>query len=441
MNFIENPLIVAIELLALLILVALSAFFSGSETALFSLSRARLLGYSEDSNRIHRKIVYLMNSYGRTLIVLILGNMFVNVGISMLNSEILGNLKLNPVLINVLSVLIAIFLLLIFGEVTPKTLALFHAERFSDFAALPIWILRKVLHPFILVVDKCFSVILDLLGRKQAKPLDHREYSSYLEIACATGAFSNSEVHLLEDALSLMDLTVEEIMHGRVDIDTVKTDSNPAEIAEIIQKKHCLFLPISTNGLDNSEKIISAKDFYLLSPQERQDWQNSFCVSEAIFIPENCILTKALATLRKESAQAALVTDEYGGISGLVTLEDIYERMVGDIEDEHEMPDWEVLQAGKNSWYFDGMIPFYLFEDILEVEIPEEFESTNINGLFAEILDRLPEEGDKVSFNGLELIAEKVVNHRVTKLFVSLDRSVMGKSDENGSNQKKITAK
>lgn len=411
---------ILLQLVLLLSLVFLSAFFSGSETALFSLSRARLLAYRKEKSTLRRMIVNLMETYNTTLIALILGNMFVNVGISILSDGLIDRLELGYVLTGLISVSVAVVLLLFFGEVTPKTIALLHAEGMSDIVAGPIWFFKWTMTPFIKVVNAFFSLVLDMLGRKTPAALNHDEYATFLEIAGAHGAFSEDETQLLASAFALRKKTVGEVMTPRIDIKSVKTSAVPREIKTLIREHRRSFMPVIKEDLDDADFLLSSKDYFSLTKEERKNWRQSPCLFPAMFVPENSNLTKALRSMREQSASAALVTDEYGGICGMISLEDIYEEMVGELDDEHETPDWELRKIGKNKWEMAGMVPIYVAEEISGWKAPEEAGANTLNGLFCEKLGRLPQQGDRIKVNGLRLEALIVIKHRVTSFKASL---------------------
>ena len=188
-----------IQILLLLIFLALSAYFSGSETALFSLSRARLLRYKDSTNRQHKAISKLMGTYSYTLIVLILCNMLVNIALTLSSDNLFHqHLELSPLYKQTITIAFAVTVLLLFGEVAPKTIALMYSHRIADNVALPVLFLRKLLFPLIWVMDKVFASILNRIGRQTPEPLNSEEYSTYIEMSVAVGAFIQSERELLE---------------------------------------------------------------------------------------------------------------------------------------------------------------------------------------------------------------------------------------------------
>lgn len=433
----EQSYLIIFQFLLLIILIALSAFFSGSETALFSLSRARLLSYRKDKSRSKQYIVRLMDSYQGTLTILILGNMFVNIGTTMTYNSLVSYIRMPEIVNMLVTAFSTIILLLIFGEITPKSIALYYAEPLSNRVAGIIWVFKFVLSPVLYVIDRIFSLVLDLFGRRESEPLSHEEYATYLETAYAGGAFSDQETRLMSSAFALREKIAAEVMTARIDIRTVRKTDPAEKVIKIIRKNRCHYLPVIESDIDDAEHLLASKDFFILSDTDRQNWKDSpTCLVPAVFIPENASLTKTLATLRRNSASTALVTDEYGGVSGMVTIEDIYEEMVGEIEDEHEIPDWEVRQTGKNTWELDGMMPLFLLEDIADWKVPEDIEANTLNGMFCEKLDRLPVMGDEIEIDGLKLSAMAVQKKRVSRIkaVISGKRNTGHKKTKDGDN-------
>lgn len=408
----------------LLVLVSFSAFFSGSETALFSLSRARLLSYREDTKAARRYITDLMSTYNRTLIALVLGNMFVNIGISIVGNEILSNLQLNEIFTILVSIIVVVILLLTFGEVTPKAIALAHAEKISETIAKGVWYFRFFLSPFILVIEKCSSIILDLLGRKKSAALSQEEYSSYVDMAYSIGAFSDKEAALFNKIFSLRESKVSKIVKGRIDLSCVRYDMSATEILSIITEKCEQFYPVIRKTIDDAEAFLSSKDFFAIPEKERDNWQNSPCILPAVFIPENSSLTTLLTILKGHPNPIAFAVDEYGGITGVLNLENIYEEIVGEIEDEYDVPEWQIKKTGTDSWKLNGQIPLDDLKELINWSCTET-EANTLNGLFSEKLDRIPVSGDKITLNGVELTVLAVSQNRVNEAEIKLLKSAV----------------
>jgi len=405
-------------LILLLTFLGLSAWFSGSETALFSLSRARLLSYKESLNRRHKAVYKLMSNYSYTLIVLIFGNMLVNTALTLTSDSLFHqHLELNPVYEQTITIVFAVIVLLLFGEVAPKTIALMYSHRIADSVALPILFLRKLLFPLIWVMNKIFSSILDWIGQQKPLALNSEEYSSYIEMSVAAGAFSQPERELLESVFELRRIIAEEIMTARVNLAPIRANTSPDAIAKRIKEKKQEFYPIISKDIDDAELLLSAKDFFVISPEERREWQK-YSTFPAVLIPANVSLTQVLKTLNKEKVPAALVVDEYGRSIGMISIKDVHIQLTGEVETIYDKAEYAVEQTSDNSWIIKGMIPLFELEEVFNIKIPEEYESNGLNGLFGEILGRLPIIGDYIEIGDIKLFAQKLTHCRVTEIRV-----------------------
>jgi len=405
---------ITILLILFIVLLLGSAFFSGSETALFSLTRARLLAWRNDPAPAKKRTAQLMgSSYNKTLIALVLGNMFVNSALSMTGNELMAHLSYSPMITTVLSIVVSIILLLLVGEITPKSFALIYPEAISQYTSGTIYFMRKTLSPFIFIIEKTFSVILDILGRKESQPLNQDEYASYLDMAYSVGAFSGEETKLISNIFTLRELKINSVMRARVDIISIKRGMTPRKISNKIQKSHELFYPVIDKNIDDSDKFISARDFYLTPSDKRTDWEN-LSTFPAIFIPENTSLTKGLALMKKNGVPAALVTDEYGGITGMLKLKDIYEELLGDVNAEFEDSDWQIRKNGKRSWILNGNIPLQEIKELTGLDY-DDLPVNTLNGLFCEVYDNIPNSGDFIEYKGIKIKALKVENNRIVE--------------------------
>ena len=410
--------LILIQLTILLILVALSAFFSGSETALFALSRARLLSYRNDHSAARRAIVKLLDSYHLTLNALIFGNMFVNVGISMLNANLMNKIPLSQIIVTVISILVSIIVLLLFGEITPKTFALLYSEKFSDRAALPLLWFRKASMPLLIAADQVFAMVLDLLGRKKHQPLEADEYESFLDLATDDGAFSKNEANLLHNAFALSQRCVSEIMRPRIELLTVSLDISPEDAAKIIHKGNCQYVPLIENDFEDCEYIASVRDFFNLPPEERK-LDSKKIGFDAIFIPENASLIQALHQLGENNVPAALVVDEFGRTSGMINIKDIYGELVGDIDFEHEVPEIQVRKLSSNSWRISGTLQLKAFAKLTGAIIPPAVEVDTVQRVVLRNAGALAAIGRrKWSLEGYLLRADSIKHHRVNRFFI-----------------------
>jgi putative hemolysin len=405
-----------ILIILLLVFLSLSAWFSGSETALFSLSRARLLSYKDSPDRRRKAIYKLLHSYSYTLITLIFCNMLVNTGLALTSDTLFHqSLDLNPVYEQIITIVFAVVVLLLFGEVAPKTVALLYSHRIADAIAVPVLYLRRFLFPLIWIMDKFFTMILDWMGRSRPAALNSEEYSSYIEMSVAAGAFSLSEQQLLESIFELRRLIAEEVMTARVNLAPIRGNTPVPAIAERIKEKKQEFYPVITKDIDDAELLLSTKKFFLMSPDERHDWKKH-STFPAVLIPANITLTRVLEILKNEKVPAALVVDEYGRSVGMISIKDIYNQLIGEVETIYDKAEYSVEQSGSRTWKISGMIPLFELEDAFDIRIPEQYESNGLNGLFGEVLGRLPGVGDHIEIDGVKLTVKKLSRCVVTEV-------------------------
>jgi CBS domain containing-hemolysin-like protein len=411
----DETYIIAIQAGLLLILVAGSALFSGAETALFSLGRARLLQYADDPRPDRRRTAQLMRTYNRTLIALVAGNMFVNTGISVMSSKLLLTMQLSPAQTTVMSALLAVVVLLVFGEITPKAVALQYSERLSCWLSGPTWWLRTLLAPILSVMEWGSAKVLNLLGRRRSSPLRPEEYSDYVEMAYSIGAFSDQESELLKHVFMLRQLRINRVMTPRVDVPCVRRDLSPAALIALVQQARRPFFPVVNETLDDATAILSVRNFFALDEAARQNWATSGALFPAVFIPESTSLTKALRTMASQAVPVALAADEYGGIVGMLEQKQVFGEIVGEIETEYERPAWQIHRESPTSWRINGQIPLDALRELLPWLPPPPGETHTLNGLFATQLDRIPQEGDRITFAGMELTAVAVHRNRVVE--------------------------
>ena len=230
-------------------------------------------------------------------------------------------------------------------------------------------------------------------------------------MAYSVGAFSGEETRLLTNIFSLRELNVNAVMRARIDISCIKKGMTPKRISNRMQKARELYYPVVDKDVDDAEYFISARDFYLLPDKKRNEWEE-LSTFPTVFIPENTSLTKGLALMKKNLVPVALVTDEYGGITGMLKLKDIYEELIGDVNAEFEIPDWQIRKTSDKSWILNGNIPLQDIEELTDIEL-DEISANTLNGLFCEIREKIPAPGDSLVYKKINIKALKVDNNRI----------------------------
>ena len=411
--------VLAAEIAGIILLVAGSAFFSSSEMALFSLPRAKVLACATDPVPSRRRIFFLMESYNRTLITIILSNMFVNSCISMLNDSVIKQSGLTGIAAAALSAVIAILILLLFGEITPMTLAYTHSEKWAVVAATPVFFLRKILAPVTFVVEKFTSGFLNLLGHGKSEPLTREEYGTYLDKCSERGAFSGKETDFLNEALDFCGMNVTEIMIPRNKLAFLKKTDTAETAVRTIREAKVGYLLVGVSEPDDAEFILSARDFFSLPGAERENWSGSAAVFSAEFIPENTSIMLAMRKMKKSGKRACLISDEYGGIAGMAVQEVIVSRLTAQAILYGKVAEFPPERV-ENGWIFDGMTPPDVAEDIggFDWSGPET-EANTLNGLFCSLTGSVPEVGAEADFCGFRLTVMEVREHIASKILVT----------------------
>ena len=428
---------IILQLAVLLLLIGTSAFCSSAEMALFSLSRPKVLSYKDSPKSVQRLIWKLMDSQSRTLITIIFCNMFVNSMISMLDETLLQKLDLSPAATLAASAFSGIVILLLLGEVTPMTIAYVFSEKWAETAARPIYYVYRVLTPLTALVEHACNGILNLLGHAKNIGLKPEEYLSFIETGVERGSFTAEEAKLMKETIALRRKTVESVMRTRSELYFVTPEDTPESIRNLIRKHALPYLPVSRDKrLDNADAILSARLFFSLPEEARENWLHSPCVNDrALFIPEATTLEKALRTLKKSGTYAALAADEYGAVSGLITREDIYSELAGRSVELNEQTDFDVIQIGPNQWMFDGMATLDYLNMKLSLQIePGRFSASTLNGIFCELQGSIPQAGDSVSFDHVTMYAHAMNGNRISKMLVTVEGdNALGADIEGGA--------
>ncbi len=418
----DSYFLIGLEIVLLIVLICGSAFFSSCEMSLFSLSRAKVIAYKNDPSPTKRRIYFLLDNYNRTLVSIILSNMFVNSCISMLNDTVIKDTGLSGAAATAASAVTGILVLLLFGEITPMTLAYVYCDFWSRVVALPVCMMRKILFPVIYVAEKFSDKVLDLLGRRNSVPLTHEEYDSYIDTCTRNGAFSPEEKTLLKEALDFSSRELTRIMQARTSVGFLRKDAPAESVAEAIYKVRKMYFVVGEKDLDDADMILSAREFFMLSPQQREHWLNSPCVRTAIYIPEQTSVVLALRTLKAHNEFAALISDEYGGISGLISRSGIYAALTGSsIGGERSAPTEPLRQdADGKLWLYEGLTPVEAVIEDTGWSPEEELKSSTLNGAFCELYGALPKVGAEVTDSGIRIRVLEMTGNRASKLEVTL---------------------
>ena len=399
----------------LILLVILSAYFSATETAFTSLNRIRLKSKADAGNRRAALALKLVDQYNNLLSTILVGNNIVNLSASSLATVFFTEgLRLQNGA--VISTVVITIVVLVFGEVSPKSLAKEYPESFAMFSAPIMRILMVILTP----VNFLFSLLKKLLSKVFHKQGDsgitEEELVTMVDQAESEGGLDQHESKLIRSAIEFNDMEVDEILTPRVDIVAVEDTDSMDDIAQAFAESGYSRLPVYHEDIDDIIGVIHEKDFHAARYRGQTDVKA--ITGPMLYTTGNTKISELLRILQREKAHMVIVVDEYGGTEGLVTLEDIVEELVGEIWDEHD----EVIEEFKKQE--DGSYLISCSADLTDLfdlfSIKGECDANTISGWVMEQIGRIPEEGDHFVSDGLDVTVTKVDHRRVLEIRVEV---------------------
>lgn len=418
-----------VYIIAMLACVIGSAYFSATETAFSSLNKTRIKTLAEDGHKRAKLVLKLSNDYDRLISTILIGNNIVNILAASLGTLMFVKLLGEDIGATVSTVVVTV-VVLIFGEISPKSIAKDFPEKFAMFSAPIIQFLIWILTPlnFLFWLWKKFLSLF--LKKKEDEKLSQAELLMFVEEVQEGGSIDTNEGHLLRNAIEFGDLKAEDILTHRVDLEALPVDATPEEVAEQFENSKFSRLPVYKEDIDHIVGILHLKDFYGINGITTQPI--SEIMTPPLFIHRTEKISDLLKQLQTTKSHMAVVVDEYGGTLGIVTMEDILEELVGDIWDEHD----DVLEDVRNIGYDTYRVNCSMSMDDFcqQFDIDARSESSTVNGWISEQLDKIPEKGDKFSYKNLDITVTDIDSHR--PLFVSVHVNPV-EEDENASDKDK----
>lgn len=410
-----------ITLLAIFLLLLLSAFFSGSETALTAVSKARMHALEQEGNERARQVGRLLKRPERIIGTVLLGNNLVNILASALTTSVLIALTGEAGVFY--ATLILTLLIVIFCEVLPKTYAIVAPDRFAMVVAPIMRILIVVLRPFTAIVDFIVRKILWLTPSRsddEANMLAAHELRGTIELSSREGRVDKGEAQRLGGVLDLKELQVDDIMVHRTEMETIDASDEPQKIVDDVLKSQFTRVPIWQDEPDNIIGVIHSKS--LLAALGRSGWAvNELDIRQVAqdpwFVPDTTSVSDQLSAFQQRKAQLALVVDEYGEVQGLITLEDILEEIVGQIVDEHDAGDISIRPQHDGTVNVDGGVAVRDLNREMDWDLPDE-EAVTIAGLVIHEAQSIPEPGQAFTFYGYRFEILRKSRNRITALRV-----------------------
>ncbi len=410
--------------LVIVLLLLCSAMVSAAEVALFSLSQNDLTKLSHQNPAKSQLVSQLLQKPKKLLATLLLANNFVNIGIVIIFSFVSDSLFegiVSPVVKFVVEVMLVTFLILLFGEVLPKVYASRNNIKFSIRMARPIWLLDQLLSPLSLPM-RAMTVYLHKKLGKQKPNISVDQLSQALEMTSPNDTTSE-EQKILEGIVSFGNTDTKQVMSPRIDIFALEIEESFAEIYPKIVEKGYSRIPIFRENIDHIEGVLFVKDLIPHIHKKEFNWNS--LLREPFFVPENKKLDDLLKDFQSMKSHLAIVVDEYGGTSGLVSLEDVIEEIVGDISDEFDDENISYSQIDDKNFLFEGKINLKDFYRIVSVDEDafedQKGEAETLAGFILEILGNFPKKGQKIHFSTVLFTIEVVDKKRIKQLKVTLE--------------------
>ena len=400
----------------LVVLLLGSGFFSASETSLMSLSKIRIR-YMEDEGVKGAKLVgSLIEKSSDLLSSILVGNNIVNIAATSVSTSLFINIFGDGGV--AIATAVMTVLVLVFGEITPKTIAANSPEKVAVVVSKPISIIMKITKPIVWVFNLLTGIIFKIMGIENdgVKPfITEEELKAMVNVSHEEGVLEIEEREIINNVFQFGDMQAKEAMIQRLDMVAVNIEDSYDEIIELFKSEKLSRLPVYQESIDDIVGILNIKDIIFLSDEEIQNFNIKNYVREAFFTYEFKKITQLLEEMKKEKTQMAIVVDEYGGTAGLLTIEDLVEVIVGDIDDEYDEEEEEIVKINDNEYLVEGSTKISDVNEQLGINLEsEEFDS--IGGFIIGYLKRIPEENEIIEVEDVKFKVESIDKNRINKI-------------------------
>ena len=408
-----------VQIIIMLACVVLSAYFSATETAFSSLNKTRLKTIAEKGNKKAQLALNLSDNYDKLISTILIGNNIVNILLASLGTVVFVNLYGD--IGATISTAVVTVIVLIFGEISPKSIAKDCPERFAMFSSPMIKTLIFLFTPLNFLFSLWKKLISKVFNVQNDTKMSQEELLMLVDEVEQDGSIDSDESDLLRNAIEFSDRKAEDILTHRVDIEAVSVDADKEEIAKAFSQTKFSRLPVYKDNIDNIIGVIHQKDFYIGGGITQKPLEE--IITSVLFVQESERLDDLLKMLQKHKTHVAVVLDEYGGTCGLVTMEDFLEELVGVIWDEHDEIVEDYKQISDNHYIVDCTVNMEDFSEFFDVNI--ETESISLSGWVMEQLGKIPEKDDSFTFENLTVKVIQIDSHRVVKVDVIKKISVL----------------
>jgi len=423
-DFFSNPSNISalIEIIFFILLVFSSALISGSEVAFFSFSPSIIDNLKQSKNKSEKKIHQLLTEPNKLLATILITNNFVNIAIIVLSTYITATLidfGNNTWLKFVIEAVAVTFIILLFGEIIPKIYANKFKKKFAILMSLPLSLLQSVLYPLVMILVKSTNIV-----NKRINPSEKLSMTDISHAIDITSGQSQNEKKILKNVVNLNNIEAREIMTPRVDVVTLNFEDKLSVVKKTVTEGEYSRIPVIKNSLDNVVGILFIKDLIkFLKKDNYFNWQE--LIKPPYFVPENKRIDDLLQEFREKRYHMAIVSDEYAGFSGIVTLEDIIEEIVGEINDEYDVPETMFSKLDNKKFLIDGKLLLNDLQKSLNIsdtffnELKGEIET--VAGLILEIIGDFPEKNQKIKYKNLTFTIKEINKRRIVKIILDIE--------------------
>lgn len=424
-----------IQLVTILVLVGLSAFFSSAETAFTTVNRVRMKALADEGNSRASAVLTVLDHYSKMLSTILIGNNIVNLTASSLTT-ILASKVFGSYAVGIATGILTLTIL-IFGEIIPKNTAMIYSDKISLIYAKIILFLMKIFTPVVFIIDRLsmgISRLLHIDMSKKGSVMTENELKTYVDVSHEDGVIESEEREIIYNIFDFSDAVAKDIMIPRIDMVSIGLDMGYEEVLNIFKEYMYTRLPVFENDKDNIVGLINIKDFILLSDKEH--FQVKDILREAYYTYEYKKTADLMIEMREITANVAFVLNEYGATVGMITLEDLLEEIVGEIRDEYDADEEELIQQIDGHTYLvEGGMKLDDINDALDISLHSE-DYDSIGGLIIEHLDRLPEADETIiTEDGITLQVKEINQNRIKKVSMTLPEETGEDSDTGASEE------
>lgn len=411
-----------------------SALFSASETALFSLGPQSLKEIREKEDRVSQTILHLLYHHRKLLATILIANNFVNVGIvflfTFLFNQTIFDFSASPILGFVIQAVVVTSILVLFGEVFPKVYATARQMRIARLMALPLLYLSKLFYPFVIALEKT-STVLDRRMSRKGHLVSLDDINQAIDIT-TDGRQSEEEKEILKGIVNYGNIPVKQIMRSRMDVLALDQQSTYAEVLEKIREWGYSRIPVYDENLDNIKGILYIKDLVPHIRESSFNWTD--VIRPPYFVPETKKLDDLMNDFQEKRVHMAIVVDEYGGSSGLVTMEDVLEEIFGEIKDEFDEDDFSYSHLDERTYVFEGKSLLHDICRIIDVDMALfdaiKGDADTLGGMLIEMEGKIPNIGSRIRYNDFEFVIESADRRKIKRVKMIIPEKE--KSEESG---------